>query len=161
MELLSVKIKIKEEEYPDYSFLGKFTDDIEPGVIRTDTWEFMRWEFGKPIDVPAKRRDYRFFKPEACGEKVGTEAYYKYAKQDAKRMRKLLNGHWCYVGIWAEAEIVVNSVIQKIRSGGIWGIESDCKEYIEEIKEEELGALKNILVSIGITKEEFNDKSIE
>lgn len=60
-------------------------------------------------------------------------------------------GHdWHMIGIVAEAEITVAGVIQTITSGGLWGIESDSSDdYLREVADEELAALRDILVGLG------------
>jgi hypothetical protein len=70
------------------------------------------------------------------------------------RLQQFRNDEFSFVGISAEAEIVVNGVCQMITSGGLWGIESDSDQtYLDEIAQEELAELKVILESIGFTPE--------
>lgn len=61
------------------------------------------------------------------------------------------------IGIIAKAEVVsAQGICQTIRSGGLWGIESDSgKEYLEEIATEELGQLREELAGLG-----FSDRQI-
>jgi hypothetical protein len=61
------------------------------------------------------------------------------------------NGDFTFVGVRAEAEVVIEGVVQTITSGGMWGVESDSKEYIEEVAVEEYAALREILTSIGVS----------
>ena len=69
------------------------------------------------------------------------------------RLAKYNNGDFRYIGIRAEAEIVINSVIQRISSGGLWGTESDSDEsYLKEIEQEELSDLRSILHELGFSK---------
>src|SRR5260370_37449951 len=53
-------------------------------------------------------------------------------------MERLQRGDWCYVGIRAEAEILLPagdaSIVQEITAGGLWGVESDSqKTYLADI----------------------------
>ncbi len=65
------------------------------------------------------------------------------------RYRQYQNGDFGFVGIQAEAEIVVNGVCQIITSGGLWGIESDSgPQYLSEVEQEEIDQLKAILGSL-------------
>jgi hypothetical protein len=72
------------------------------------------------------------------------------------RLQQYRNGDFSFVGISAEAEIVVNGVCQMITSGGLWGIESDSdRQYFSEVEQEEVDQLKAILQSLG-----FSDSQI-
>lgn len=64
------------------------------------------------------------------------------------------NQQWCYVGIRAEAEVQtrLGSPIQSIRSGGLWGIESDSdSSYFKSIADEELSELRAQLKELGFS----------
>lgn len=70
-----------------------------------------------------------------------------------ERFDQYKNGEFGYIGIRAEAEIVIDSVIQRISSGGLWGTESDSDEsYLKEIEQEELSGLRSILHEMGFSK---------
>jgi hypothetical protein len=112
-------------------------------------------------------REYRYFNPSFnYVGKDGTlhetpENIRKYTRQDYDRMESLNNGHWCYIGIRAEAEIAVPggrgpdgcATIQRISSGGLWGIESDSdKSYFADVQKEELSELKSQLLALGFSK---------
>ena len=63
-----------------------------------------------------------------------------------------------FIGIRAEAEIVVHGVCQTITSGGLWGIESDsARQYLSDVEQEEVDQLKAILQSLGFSDSEFPD----
>ena len=65
------------------------------------------------------------------------------------RFQQYQNGEFGFIGIRAEAEIVVNGVCQIITSGGLWGIESDSdRQYLSEVEQEEVDQLKAILGSL-------------
>jgi hypothetical protein len=60
-------------------------------------------------------------------------------------------GDFSFVGVRVEAEVEINGVIQKISSGGLWGIESDSdKKHLREVAKEEYDQLVGILKSMGI-----------
>lgn len=104
-------------------------------------------------DCPHSNRKYNYFLPYAGGEKEGTEDYQKYGKQDFARMESLNNGDWNFIGIIAKAEIVTESgIMQTIRSGGLWGIESDSGDYLDEVGKEELVNLRSELMALGFGK---------
>jgi hypothetical protein len=66
-----------------------------------------------------------------------------------ERYHQYQDGRFGFIGIRAEAEIVVNGVCQIITSGGLWGIESDSDlQYLAEIEHEEVDQLKAILGSL-------------
>lgn len=70
------------------------------------------------------------------------------------RLEALNNGVFGFIGIRAQAEIVVNdAIVQTIRSGGLWGIESDSDvDYFKQIEEEEMSALTRELSAIGFSE---------
>lgn len=69
-------------------------------------------------------------------------------------MEALNNGDWHHVGIVAKAVIVsANGITQTIRSGGLWGVESDSgADYMAEIERDELAALREELTALGFGK---------
>lgn len=76
-----------------------------------------------------------------------------YVAQDFDRMESLYAGNWSYIGIRAEAKIVVNGTIQTISSGGLWGIESDSDEsHFAEVGADELADLRTTLHEMGFSK---------
>lgn len=97
-------------------------------------------------------RHYRFFLPYAGGEKWQNgrnKEYRTYAMQDYKRMEGLNNGDWAIVGIVAKAEILVGDTIQTIHSAGLWGVESDADDYIQQMAKEQLADLAELLAQVG------------
>ena len=80
----------------------------------------------------------------------------KYAKQDKKRLEAYYNEEWHFIGVQAVAEVRLGGVCQTIKSGGLWGIESDSSEdYIESIYKEEKEDLSDMLQSIGFSTKEI------
>ena len=78
------------------------------------------------------------------------------AHPDAAEDRKRYESYgktWDMVGIWVEAECVVQGTIQRVRSGGLWGIESDSgKQYFREVAKAEYDQLITILKTMGAKK---------
>jgi hypothetical protein len=105
------------------------------------------------------RNELRYFNPYAERYKgESPEDIRKYVRQDYDRMESLNAGNWCYVGICAEATIMLapredGGLTQTIRSGGLWGIESDSdRSYFQEVQQEELANLKAELLALGFSK---------
>lgn len=121
-------------------------------------------------------RELLYFNPSRnYVDKYGKPAYgntpeeiRKYVRQDYERMESLNAGHWCYIGIRAEAEVsfpslvnkgcvhgheVYSHIVQRITSGGLWGIESDSdRKYSADVQEEELAGLKSELLALGFSR---------
>jgi predicted transcriptional regulator len=101
-----------------------------------------------------ERNEYRYFNGNVENYTGNTpEDIRKYVRQDYERMERLNRGDWCYIGIRAEAKIMIDNVCQKITSGGLWGVESDSsREYFAEIEAEELYELRKQLTAVGFSK---------
>jgi hypothetical protein len=109
-------------------------------------------------------REYRYFNPNYQNyEGLPEEDIRKYCRQDFDRMESLNSGQWCYIGICAEAEVILNvqadgpgkwhGVTHKITSGGLWGIESDSdRAYITETEKDELANLRDELLAAGFSR---------
>jgi hypothetical protein len=112
------------------------------------------------------QNEYQFFNPSFnYVDKQGkllpdntAEEVRKYVRQDYEHMESLNRGDWGFMGIHAEAEIQIGcflgttGVIQTIRSGGLWGIESDsCESDLKSTEQEELAALRQELRAIGFS----------
>jgi hypothetical protein len=78
----------------------------------------------------------------------------KYTRQDYERMESANRGDWCFIGIRAEAEVqVTGDTMQRISSGGLWGIESDSdRSYLKSVQQDELSNLKSELLALGFSK---------
>lgn len=80
----------------------------------------------------------------------------KYVEQDYARMKQYQLGEFDYYGVRAEAVYSVDSEkgspIQKVTSGGLWGIESDAGDYFQEIETEQLSELRDQLSALGFSK---------
>lgn len=80
----------------------------------------------------------------------------KYRAQDAQRLQDYRDGYWHTVGIYAEAKLRFATPQggwlngPEVRTGGIWGIESDSgDDYFEEIGQDELEELRAELYALG------------
>lgn len=120
------------ETSPDLSFLGEYSST--PGPICIDRLD--RGDMG--------RGEYRYFN---LG--IGDAAYIEH---DYKRMEAYNRGDWCMVNVYAEADIVVSGVCQKITSGGLGNVESDAGYYFEILRKEELATLGRILLELEFPK---------
>jgi hypothetical protein len=124
----------------------------------------------------AGRGDYRYFNPgsveafDAGASWIPEEitslderlAYWETtmrenALRDYARMERLDSGDMGYIGIRADAEVVLQSetrdgsgVVQTLTSGGLWGIETDSDaSHLAEVALEEVGELRGILRAAG------------
>jgi len=69
------------------------------------------------------------------------------------RYAQYQNDLFGFIGIRAEAKIVIGDTCQTIKSMGLSGIESDSDEdYLKEIEQEELASLRSILYEMGFSK---------
>jgi hypothetical protein len=101
------------------------------------------------------RHEFRYFNgPVENYKGESPEDIRKYVRQDYDRMESLNRGDWCFIGMRAEAEVQTGSdVVQRITSGGLWGIESDSgREHLEETQREELAQLKTELIGLGFSR---------
>lgn len=73
-----------------------------------------------------------------------------YRKQDRERLAAYNRNEWHMVGVYAEASVHINGVKQTLRSGGLYGIESDSGDYLDEIAAEQVEDLKQILGYLGL-----------
>jgi hypothetical protein len=107
------------------------------------------------------RGEYRYFNPSfnyvgkdgKPTEGLTPAGVRKYTRQDYDRMESLNSGNWFFIGLRAEAEIVISGTVQRVSSGGLWGIESDSdRDYRKSVEEEELSGLREVLHGMGFSK---------
>lgn len=158
--LESIKIVHAIDTSPDTSCMGEYTDRMEPGIIVRQYGKYYE-KLKRDEPIPERDRFCRGFKPYAGGEKQGTKEYYKYGMQDFKRMEALNNGEFYYMGIYAKAEISYSidggsRRLECFESGGLWGIESDCQECIEEVEIEQLDDLKKHLEQFNVNLSNYD-----
>ena len=115
-----------------------------------------------------RRGELRYFNGPVENYKGETpENIRKYVRQDYKRMEGLNNGDWCFLGVRAEAKVLLienanvlgqnytfkGSLFQTITSGGLWGNESDMpKDDWRKLCEEQLAELKDQLLALGFSR---------
>jgi hypothetical protein len=98
------------------------------------------------------RREYRYFNPSDNYKGEPAEEVRKYVRQDFERMESYNRGHWCYVGVYATAAVTIGDSVQTIRSGGLWGNESDSdRSHFEEVEAEQLSELRGTLRMLGFS----------
>lgn len=76
-----------------------------------------------------------------------------YSHLEGERLEALENDEFCFIGIYAKAQIVPNGggIIQTFRSGGLWGVESDSgDDYILSVHAEQIEELRAELNAYGI-----------
>lgn len=101
-------------------------------------------------EYPPCGREYRFFVPYAGGETQGTADYKKYGLQDFARMESLNRGDWHHVGIVASVTLETDDGFTKtIESGGIWGVESDAGDYLQELAREQIDEIRAAVAPYG------------
>jgi len=144
--ILSVKVERRTDPDPDTSYLGKYSNTPGPDDRTVD-----RKALGH-----MGRGEFRYFIAANSGKDTGNPDS---VRQDYDRMEALNRGEWQHVGIMAAANIVLpgSDVVQRIASGGLWGIESDSGEdYFAEVEAEELADLRGELETIGFGKRQID-----
>lgn len=147
--LASVFIKWVEDENPDFSFIGKWTDDWEPGAIEAkntngneykyfvsanhDVYDPKSWSH-----VPGKEKQKTIRKHGSL--KNATRFY---ALEDMKRMEGYCAGKWVMTGC------IVSGTYGSLRANdSLWGIESDCGEkYRKTIERDRIASVVSELRS--------------
>lgn len=151
LKINSVRLEHAFDESPDTSWMGEYAS--KPAN---------RFSLDREIvNGYLERGQYRYFNPsfnyvttdgKPCDGLTDTDVA-AYTLQDYNRMEALNAGQWQFVGIIAKAELwnPASHVTQVIRSGGLWGIESDSdKAYLTEVEQEQLAALRTELLAMGI-----------
>jgi hypothetical protein len=135
--LASIKIEHLVDEDPHLEDLGVYSD--LPG----------------PDDRTVDRPGHRYFIAAMSGEETGNPDS---VEQDYQRMEAYNNGEWYMAGIRAVAEVTCpvgngNSRIERLSSGGLWGIESDSD--MGDIEQEQLDDLREHLEHFGVDVNNF------
>ena len=159
----NVKILHTDDNDPDLSRLGEYTDRLTTGIIVRYFDKFYEDLSDDELEnIPERSNEYRGFKPSTDSNDPKDKDYKKYSLQNYHRMEDINNGNVGFIGISVKAEILTwsdskNWLINEISSGGLWGIESDGgAEYLKEIEQEEISELKDVLKEYG-----FSDAEIE
>lgn len=80
----------------------------------------------------------------------------EYAREDAQRIRDFRAGDWWFESCRAVAEVRYELYdgsfrIERLSSGGVYGIESDCgEEYRQEVESQEMADLQAHLARFGV-----------
>ena len=181
-KILSVKIRTEIDTDYNFDYLGHYTDHLKAGEeeyaidrVRNGDKRRHEYRYFVPASDPgsdwdgvsdeAVRRawnalpeDVRDANPESTrtGRILVLGRYWN--QRCYERCEALQRGEWHGVGIRAVAEVDLGSgVVQKIMSGGLWGIESDATEHIKNVSAEELANLKDELESLGFSEEEISE----
>ena len=86
------------------------------------------------------------------------DASYLEASGFQERRQQYDNDDFGFIGIQAEAEIVVAGVCQTITSGGLWGIESDSTpDDLLDVEQEEIEQLQEVLHALGFSLEAISE----
>lgn len=171
-------LNIRVEHVPDDhstadDYLGSYTDVWSDGCINRQAMgdckrnEFRYWKPG-PNHYPHRPESWSHVSPRqiaAAFERLPDDTKARrnefpslpalldhfYVLEDYRRCEALNNGDWSYIGIVAKARVTGSGgVVQTVRSGGLWGVESDSDEgYIRQVENEELSALAEILKGFG------------
>lgn len=77
----------------------------------------------------------------------------------ADRLREYRRGDYHFVGVYARTELMIphgdHHIVHQIRSPGLWGIESDSGDYLDEVFKDECAVLADMLRQLsGMTVEE-------
>lgn len=153
LKINSVRIERQPDYDADLSYLGEFKDDFESGQCAIIRLGQHAGEFADDVpsdQLPPTCREYRYFIPEMTGKQTGNMDS---PKQDWRRMEDYSAGRWSMLGIIAKAEMwnPATHVCQTIRSGGLWGVESDSgADCLAEIERDELAGLRAELLAAGI-----------
>jgi hypothetical protein len=158
----STTVKCDSDYDNDLSFIGEYTDDLDPENIVVSTGEFVKDT--PEEELPEKGREFRAFKS-ATG-RDGDKFYPKNAKADFERMQKINSGDVGFMSISAVASIATSDdgktwLMNEISSGGLYGIEIDSDEsYLQGITAEQIAELRKTLLALGFTGEELNAAEI-
>jgi hypothetical protein len=107
------------------------------------------WAIDRAARGDGQPNEYRYFNPTLSGEQTGNP---ESPEEDYKRAEAYERGEWHYVAVIAVAQVQTthHGVIQTIKSGGLYGLESDCEEAtFVEVGDEETAALAMELLAIG------------
>ena len=142
LKIEKIWIKIFADEISDMSdYLGKYNENPEgEGVI------------DRKENNDQGRNEFRYFHP----------AIPEHGDEDYARMEMYNRGEICLLGVEAKAEVsypigtIGQRRLEVLSSGGLYGVESDCSEYLEEVKSEQLNDLKEHLKQFNVDLSNFD-----
>jgi len=164
----SIVIQQILDECPDTSHLGEFTgrnqdgDDLKRGsVFEHDKGNNRTLDYFVPMMSVEEHRKGLVKMGYSKGQ--AEEMSRSYCKADYERILALDRGDFCYIGIKAKAVVSIpipNNPgcvrLETLTSGGLWGVESDSGDYLDEVAQEELNDLKSHLKAFGVYIRNFN-----
>jgi hypothetical protein len=120
----------------------------------------IRWELVTPTDdsfESPEERDEAFWpsQDENAPGYVLPENFEAAMAEAKDRMERWEYGGWEYVGVVARAHLLIpiggsgSFRIMTLESAGLWGVESDCTDYIAELFEEQKADLLGELKTLG------------
>ena len=147
---------LNDVRFPTPGFVASFNDDLsEAQDILIEAQEQLgngctcdesgNWSHG----------ELRYFNTSGNYKGEPIEDIRRYTISDYERMEAYNDGQFCFIGIDAIARVQLSKhgVIQTLRSGGLWGIESDSdSSHIKETETEQLNELRDILKQAGFTQ---------
>jgi len=139
--IISMKIERRPADCGDISYLGKYSS--EPG----------------PFDRTIDRQTVGYVQPGKCRYFIAVMSASESGnpesvRQDYERAEAYCRDEWSMVGVIASAQICLpgSDIVQRITSGGLWGIESDSGEdYFAETEKAQLEELEEELFRLGFT----------
>lgn len=120
----------------------------------------IRWELITPTDdtiESPEENDEGFWPsrdPHAPGY-VEPTSFESAMAEALDRKERFESGDWEYVGVVAVAHLMIpigcggSFRLMTMQSGGLWGVESDCTDYIAELFEEQKADLLGELKTLG------------
>lgn len=135
----------------DLSHLGRYSSTPGPADRTVDR---------KQSDPCWSSRQCRYFIATMSGEETGNPDS---VRQDYERMEAYNRREWYMVGIYTVAEISYDCGdgsrrIDHLRSGGLWGIESDSGvEHIADVEQKELANLRKHLTHFNVDLSNWDD----
>jgi len=169
-QIKSIKIVHEYDDDPDLSWLGKFSNEWSQGAIdrkRFGDWDPSEMRYFVPCNHWPHNPENWAHVPEddlkdiIAKHRTLKKADWTYAIKDMHRQESY-GSRWITIGIYAKADIVTRNVHQTIRSGGLWGIESDSSQCdIKSIEKMELNELRKILEELGFAQEEIGKVEVK
>jgi hypothetical protein len=84
-------------------------------------------------------------------------ADYAYALEDFKRIEEMIKGYWMYISIVVETRITTDTGLSDVVRSSLSGIESDCKDHIEEVIRELKEENRAQLLKMGFSEDEIKE----
>lgn len=141
------------EEYDGHGPVSDWrsTDSKSPGelILCTDRRQSLFYDFQEACRIAL--RDGWDTEPYNTGTRRERAA--RAARADFERLRRFCIGEWCYIGVIVK---LVDDDGDCINSASLWGIESDCTDYIQEVVDE----LVDELIEEETRKAEEADESL-